>query len=119
MGFMDRIKGAAESVQAQTSKVGVGASADQMGLANRAKKLINEGVDTPAHIDSMTPTGNADKPGGAENLITATVRPAAGEPYEVTFNQYIYPSAPFSAGDDVTLKVAPDDPNEVMIFGKG
>jgi hypothetical protein len=51
MGFMDKLKGAAESVQAQTSKVGVGASAGQMDLANRAKKLMNEGVDTPGTID--------------------------------------------------------------------
>lgn len=118
MGFMDRIKGAAESAQAMTSKVGVGASADQMALANRAKKLMNEGVDTPAHIDSMTPTGNTDAPGGTENTITLTVKPATGAPYQVTTNQYIYPSAPFAAGEDVTVKVAPDDPNEVMIFGK-
>lgn len=34
-------------------------------------------------------------------------------------NQYISPPAPFAEGEDVTLKVAPDDPNEVMIFGKG
>ena len=119
MGFMDKLKGAAESVQAQTSKVGVGASGDQMALANKAKKLMNEGIDTPAQIDSMTPTGNTDKPGGAESTITATVNPAGGESYQVTFTQYIYPSAPFAAGDTVTLKVAPDDPNEVMIFGKG
>jgi hypothetical protein len=118
MGFMDRLKGAAESVQAQTSKVGVGASAGQMDLANRAKKLMNEGVDTPAHIDSMTSTGNTDKPGGTEHEITATVSPAGGEAYQVTFNQYIYPSAPFAAGDDVTLKVDPSDPTVVMIFGK-
>ena len=44
MGFMDKLKGAAESVQAQTSKVGVGASRDQMDLANRAQKLMKEGV---------------------------------------------------------------------------
>jgi hypothetical protein len=118
MGFMDKLKGAAESVQAQTSKVGVGASADQMGLANRAKKLMDSGVDTPAHIDSMEPTGNTDTPGGAEHVITATVRPAAGAPYEVTFNQYIYPAAPFAVGEDVTVKVDPDDPNSVMIWGK-
>jgi hypothetical protein len=119
MGFMDRMKQAAESAQAATSKVGVGASADQMALANRAKKLMDSGVDTPARIDSMSPTGNTDTPGGSENVITATVRPAGGEAYQVTFNQYIYPSAPFAAGDDVTLKVDPDDPNSVMIFGKG
>lgn len=57
MGFMDKLKGAAESVRAQTSKVGVGASAGQMDLANRAKKLMNEGVDTPAKIDTMSQPG--------------------------------------------------------------
>jgi hypothetical protein len=118
MGFMDRLKGAAESVQAQTSRVGVGASAGQMDLANRAKRLMNDGVDTPAQIDSMTSTGNTDKPGGTEYQITATVSPAGGEPYRVTFNQYIYPSAPFAEGEDVTLKVDPSDPDAVMIFGK-
>lgn len=116
---MDRLKGAAESVQAQTSKIGVGASGDQMALANRAKKLMDQGVNTPARIDSMTPTGQTDAPGGAENVIVATVSPAGGEAYEVTFNQYIYPAAPFSPGDAVILKVAADDPNEVMIFDKG
>ncbi len=84
MGFMDRVKHAAESAQAATSKVGVGASAGQMDLANRAQ----------------------------------TVRPAAGGPYETETNQYIYPSAPFAEGDQVSPKVAPDNPNEVMIFGK-
>jgi hypothetical protein len=116
---MDKMKQAAESAQAQTSKIGVGASADQMALANRAQKLMNSGVDTPAHIDSMSPTGNTDKPGGAENVIELTVSPPGGEPYKVTMNQYIYPSAPFSAGEDVTVKVDPDDPNSVMIWGKG
>jgi len=118
MGFMDRMKQAAESAQAATSKVGVGASAGQMDLANRAKKLMDEGVDTPAHIDSMESTGNTDKPGGTEHVITATVTPATGDPYQVTFNQYIYPSAPFSAGEDVMVKVAPDDPDTVMLWGK-
>jgi hypothetical protein len=37
MGFMDRLKKVAEGAQAQTSKFGVGASAEQMELANRAK----------------------------------------------------------------------------------
>ena len=118
MGFMDRVKNAAESAQAATSKVGVGASAGQMDLANRAQKLSKEGIDTPARIDSMTSTGNTDKPGGTEYVIKLTVRPAAGEPYETETNQYIYPAAPFAEGDEVSLKVAPDNPNEVMIFGK-
>jgi hypothetical protein len=119
MGFMDRVKRAAESAQAATSKVGVGASADQMALANRAKKLMSDGVDTPAQIDSMTSTGNTDKPGGTEFTITMTVRPSGGDAYQVTTNQYIYPSRPYTEGDAVSVKVDPADPNTVMIFGKG
>jgi hypothetical protein len=116
MGFMDRLKKVAEGAQAQTSKFGVGASAEQMELANRAKKLMNSGVDTPAHIDSMTATGNTDTPGGTEYNITLTVTPAGGDPYEVTSNQYVYPSNPFSEGENVTVKVDPADPNSLMIF---
>lgn len=119
MGFMDKIKQAAESAQAQTSKVGIGASGDQIALANRGQKLMKSGVEMPAHIDSMTPTGNTDKPGGAEQVIELTVKPSDGEPYAVTMNQYIYPSAPFSAGEDVTVRVDPDDPQSVMLWGKG
>lgn len=119
MGFMDKMKQAAESAQAATSKIGVGASGDQMALANRAQKLMAEGVDTPGRIDAMEATGNTDKPGGTEYTITFTVTPAGGAEYQVTTNQYIYPSAPFATGDDVTLKVDPSDSNTVMIFGKG
>ena len=118
MGFMDRVKKAAESAQAATSHVGIGASGDQMALANRAKKLMDSGVETPAHIDSMEPTGNSDKPGGHEYIITATVAPPGDSPYQATFNQYIYPSAPFSAGEDVVVRVDPDDKNSVMLWGR-
>jgi hypothetical protein len=117
MGFMDRVKKTAESAQAATSKVGVGASADQIALANKAKRLMDHGVDTPAHIDAMTSTGNTDTPGGTEYVISLTVKPASGEPYVATTNQYIYPSAPFSEGQDVTVKVDPEDSTQVMIFG--
>jgi hypothetical protein len=117
VGFLDRIKGAAESVQAATSKVGVGASASQMELANRAQKLMKVGVDTPAHIDSMSATGNTDTPGGTEYNITLSITPAGGDTYQATTNQYIYPSNPFTEGENVTVKVDPDDHNVMMIFG--
>lgn len=119
MGFMDRLKGAAESAQAATSKFGVGATREQMDLANRAQKLMKVGVDTPAQIDSMTSTGNTDTPGGTEYDLTLTVSPTGGAPYQVTMNQYIYPSNPFQEGENVTVKVDPDDQNVVMIFGHG
>jgi len=42
MGFMDRMKKAAEGVQAQTSKVGIGASADSTmsALSGESLRLI-------------------------------------------------------------------------------
>lgn len=112
MGFLDRLRGAAESVQAQTSKVGVGATVAQTNHAERAQMLMRDGVVTPARIDAMEPTGNTDtdKPGGTEHTITLTVTPPGGAPYTVATNQYIYPSSPFATGEDVTVKVAPDDP---------
>jgi hypothetical protein len=119
MGFLDRAKKAAESAQAVTNKVGVGASADQMALANKAKKLMKDGVETPAHIDAMTPTGNTDTPGGAENIFEVTVRPIGGPEYPVTFNQYVYAATPFAAGDDIVVRVDPDDANVVMAWGRG
>jgi hypothetical protein len=117
MGFMDRFKGAAESVQAATAGMGIGASAEQIELANRAQKLNSSGIDTPAHIDSMTATGNTDAPGGTEYSITLTVSPSGGEAYQVRTNQYIYPSNPFNEGENVTVKVDPDDRNVLMIYG--
>ena len=117
MGILNRLRGAAESAQAATSKFGVGASGGQIALANRAQKLTKVGVDTPAHINSMTPTGNTDTPGGTEYDIALTITPTGGEPYQLTMNQYIYPSNPFREGEDVTVKVDPDDQNVAMIFG--
>jgi hypothetical protein len=118
MGFLDRAKKAAETVSAQTSKFGVGADAGQIDLANRAQRLTNQGVDTPAHIDSMSATGKTDTPGGAEHMIELTVSPAGGAPYQATINQYIYPSNPFTAGEDVSVKVDPADSQSMMIFGR-
>lgn len=118
MGFMDRFKGAAEAVQAQTSHMGVGASGDQIALANLAQKLTSAGVETPAHIDALTPTGKTDAPGGAEHVITVTVTPLDGEPRAATFTQYVYPAAPFAVGDDVLVRIDPDDANAMMLWGK-
>ncbi len=117
MGFMDRLKGAAESAQAASNRFGVGASRGQMDLANQARKLTKVGVDTPAHIDSMTPTGNTDTPGGTEYDIALTVSPSSGDSYGLAVNQYIYPSNPFVEGEDVTIKVDPEDRHVAMIFG--
>jgi hypothetical protein len=116
-GSLDSAKGSAASPQTTTSKFGAGPSPHHIDLAHRAKWLRANGVDTPAHIDAMASTGITDKPGGTEYMIRLTVSPVGGDAYAVTTNQYVYPSAPLSEGQDVTVKVDPDDRNVVMIFG--
>ena len=37
----------------------------------------------------------------------------------MTINQYVYPAMPFATGDAVSVKVDPEDPTVVMIFGRG
>jgi hypothetical protein len=116
---MDKLKGAAESVQAQTSKVGIGANADQMSLANLGKKLMDKGIEQPAHIDSMESTGATDTPGGTEHIINVTVAPNGGDAYQATFNQYIYPNyAAFETGQDVLVRIDPDNPQAMMLWGQ-
>ena len=119
MGFMDKIKGAAESAQAATSKIGIGASGEQMAQANKAKKLAESGVDTPAHIDSMTGTGKTDATNSVVYLISLTVRPLTGAEYQATTQQYVHPSAAesFVEGADVIVRVDPDDPSQVLLWG--
>jgi hypothetical protein len=117
MGSQDLLKGSGASARATTSKVGAGPSPHHIDLAHRFKWLMRYGVDTPAHIDAMASTGITDRPGGTEYMIRLTVSPAGGDAYAVTTNQYVYPSAPLSEGQDVTVKVDPDDRNVVMIFG--
>ena len=118
MGFKDRFKGLAESAQAATSKMGVGADAGQMALANQAQKLQNEGVDTPAQIESFAPTGKSTPTGYTEQTVTLTVQPAGSESYQATATQYMDPKKPFESGEKVTVKVDPSDHNSVMIFGR-
>jgi hypothetical protein len=118
MGLKDRIKGLAESAQAATSKVGIGADAGQIGLANQAQKLMNNGVDTPAQIDAIAPTGKSTPTGYTEQAITLTVQPASGEQYQATATQYVHPDKPYHEGEAVTVKVDPSDRNSVMIFGR-
>jgi hypothetical protein len=118
MGFLDRLKSLAGSAQTTTGKVGAGPSPHHIPLAHRAQWLMSKGVDTPANVDSMASTGIIDKSGGTEYMIALTVSPAVGDAYVVTTNQYVYASAPLREGEDVIVKVDPDDRDVVWIVGK-
>jgi hypothetical protein len=114
MGFMDRVKGAAEKA---TAAMPVGPSEEQIRQANRANKLAKGGLETRARIDSMAETGSADATGSKEYEFALTISPNGGSSYPARTRQYIHPSASFSAGQDVTVKVDPDDSGEAILWG--
>ncbi len=65
----------------------------------------------------MTETGKSDATGSKEYEFRLTVNPNGGEAsYTATTLQYIHPSASFSSGQDVTVKVDPDDSGEVILW---
>jgi hypothetical protein len=91
---------------------------DQIQQANRANKLARQGIETPAQIDSMTETGNFDASGSKEYEFKLTVSPNGDDDaYTTTTLQYIHPSASFSDGQEVTVKVDPEDAAEVILWG--
>ena len=116
MGFMDRIKGAAEKAQASMP---VGASGEQIAQANKANKLAQQGVEAKAHIDSMTATGNTDATNSVEYDFELTVTPEGGPAYQTTTRQYVHPASAqaFVEGADVTVRVDPDDAKQVLLWG--
>ena len=81
-------------------------------------RINQAGVETPGTIRSIAPTGRKDI-GGVEYQVEVEVRPAAGEPYTASFNQpLVEQQMPFyTEGAEVTLKVDPEDPNSILLWG--
>ena len=116
MGFLDKMKGAAEKAQAAMP---VGASGAQIGQANLAMKLRDSGVEHPGHINAMTATGNVDATNSKEYDIAVTISPSGGAAYDANIRQSVHPSVAdrFVEGADVVVRVDPADPNAAMLWG--
>ena len=112
MGFMDKMKGMAQSAAS-------GGVTDAGEYRERAMKINESGVDTPATIKSMTPTGKTDFGGGKEIVFEVEVTPAGGAPYTATFNQSMVDSvlSGLSVGQAITVRVDPNDPNSMLFWG--
>jgi hypothetical protein len=125
MGLFDKIKGAQE--QAAEAMKGMGGSVGQMsnpgGVAAERDKIMKigkTGIETPATIDSMAATGATQGLGDPEYEFQITVNPVGGEPYQVTTRQYLAKQTVdgYKPGP-ATVKVDPDDPQSVLIWGVG
>jgi len=103
MGFMDRFKGAAET-------------------AEKANRIAQAGVKTPATLKAMRPTGNRDRlSGGVEYELTVEVRPEGAQPYDATFTQQLIEQSVAAyeekVGGEIVVNVDPDDPQQMLLWG--
>ena len=129
MGFMDRFKEMAG--QAQDAAKSAGGSVASMGglggaasEAEKANRIAQVGVQTPAVLRSITPTGNKDPlSGGEEFALEVEVRPPSGDSYPATFTQQLVVAAietyQGKVSSEITVRVDPDDPNSMLLWGRG
>jgi hypothetical protein len=112
MGFIDKLKGAGGAMGMPT--------ADDMAMMQKVTRLNQVGVEHPAVVNSMAPTGRTDMGGGQEYQFTVEVRPAGGAPYAATFTQYMHVQSMgswVSEGAGVKVRVDPEDPNSMILWG--
>lgn len=119
MGFMDKFKDAANQASkgmGMGTGMGVG---DQAAYQQKAMKLNQSGVNHPATVKSFRETGNTDMGGGKEIEFEVEVQPAGGAPYTTTFTQFMVDASmsTVSEGGQITVRVDPDDPNSMLVWG--
>ena len=81
-------------------------------------KINKEGVDGRATVVSMTKTGS-QLGGGNQMDFVLTVHPASGDDYQVTTSQSMHatPLEGITEGGDVIVKIDPDDPQSLLVWG--
>ena len=119
MGFMDKFKQAGEMAKSAGQSMTKEGMTDATAYRDRAVKLNNSGVNTPATIKSMSETGKTDMGGGKEVAFDVEVTPAAGEPYSATFTQSMQSSVleMLQPGAAINVRVDPDDRSSMLFWG--
>jgi hypothetical protein len=109
MGFLDKLKGTAKQA---INPVG------QAGERDKITKINKVGVETPATVNSMKETGT-QLGGGHQMDFDLTVHPAGGEDYQVQTSQSMHDVTlqGITEGGKVTVKVDPDDPQSLLVWG--
>jgi hypothetical protein len=121
MGFLDKMKDAANQAT-KTTGMGTGMGiGDQAAYQKRAVRLNQSGVNHPATVKTMSETGNSDPGGGKEIQFQVEVQPANANPYAASFMQFMVEASltGVAEGSEITVRVDPDDPNTMMFWGAG
>ena|SRR6266542_3870681 len=109
MGFLDSLKGTAKQAMSPGS---------QTAERDKIQKINQSGVEARATVNSMKETGT-QLGGGHQIDFELTVHPASGEDYTVSTSQSMHDATlqGVAEGGDVTVKVDPDDPQSLMVWG--
>ena len=109
MGFMDKLKG--------TAKQAVNPGG-QMKERDKITKINSSGVDATATVDSMEEVGS-QLGGGHQIDFELTVHPSGGADYKVATSQSMHEQslAGVEQGATVQVKVDPDDPQSLLVWG--
>jgi hypothetical protein len=115
MGFMDKMKQAAQ--QAQQAAATITPNQGDMAYGQLANKLASSGVPCIAEIKSAAPTGQRDA-GGDQWAIQVAVE-GNGDPYEATITQYLAggSESAYAPGARFNAKADPDDRTRLLLFG--
>lgn len=120
MGFLDKMKDGMAQAQAAASQMPTQMPTQQdMDYMQRVTRINNAGVDMPATITSLSPTGRTDA-GGVEYAINVRVEPVTGAPYDAAFTQFMHEQSMGSwatPGAAVNVRVDPEDPQAMLLWG--
>lgn len=109
MGFLDKLKGTAKQA---INPVG------QAGERNKIMRLNQVGVQVPATVNAMREVGTQFG-GGHQIEFDLTVHPGTGDDYQTHVSQSMHQVTlqGVSEGADIIVKVDPDDPQSLLIWG--
>lgn len=127
MGLLDRVKAAqSQATGAMAGMGGMGGPgmglggdmAAQAAYAQLVNKLGKVGVQAPAALDALRPTGQTDMGGGQMTEVDVTITPDGGVPYQTTIRQSFLPSQleGLSPGAAIGVKYDPANPSAAIIY---
>jgi hypothetical protein len=94
-------------------------AAAAMAERQTLQRLHDRGIDAPAVLHSLRPTGQRDLGGGMEFEFDLTVEPPAGGSHRTTIRQHMLPVQVqgLAEGGPLTVRYDPEEPDNAILTG--
>jgi hypothetical protein len=106
-------------LQAASNAMQPGVMQQLTAYRDRVTRLHAHGVETPATLRSIELGEHSPMLGGRSAQLILDIEPPGRTPYEVATDQVLHDTMAqtLTAGARVTVKIDPDDPQSVMVWG--